>query len=44
MTFGILVEHSYQMYGKRRAKGMLRLASQAHLIMVSGNSAPRLTS
>ena len=35
LTFGALVEHSYETFGNRRAKGMLRLASQAHLIMVS---------
>jgi len=36
LTFGELIEDFYTAYGKRRAKGILRLAVKAHLVVFRG--------
>ena len=32
LTFATLIAEIYTLYGKKRAKGIIRLASKAHLI------------
>lgn len=36
LTFGDLIENFYNIYGKRRAKGFLRLVVEAQLVVFPG--------
>src|SRR5438477_12676348 len=39
MTLGELIESGYRTCGKRRARGIIRLATKARLIVFEGNAA-----